>query len=398
MLSYTSNIDKRSDLALMGNVSATPSYLKVVNLDDGSPHTELIIGTLNSMYWIGVLIGALAISPISDTFGRRKALVLTGIYGLLVIPIFAGLQNFSWALVLCLLNGVATGAFDSVGLNWSAETADHRYRGRIIGIEMVCAACGASQAYFLVYGLNKDTTSQLVWRLPLGFQLLFLLFVLVLAFVLPESPRWLLRNGHVQEAKDVLFSLHADEDDASVVSTQVDFEIASIQRSLEEELCLKQGSSYLHMLFSNDRYKIARRSWSAIFVQFACQAMVGADVASGYGMKIFMMGGWSADLSSLLAGMGIVTQAVFGGVGAALADKLGRRRAMIYGSGFGSVVFAMISLCGHYIAKHRESDPALAQKYSKGVIALVFLWSAQFGLTWRMSFPCLFMTVSGELT
>ena len=379
-------VDVRADLALMGNVSSTPSYLKVVNLSDGSQHTQLLIGLVNSMYWIGVLLGALIISPISDAIGRRKALVLTGIYGLLIIPIFTGLQSFTWALVLRLLNGIATGAFDSVGLNWSAEIADHRHRGRVIGAEMVCGACGASQAYFLVYGLNKDTTSQLIWRFPLAFQLVFLLFVLVLAFILPESPRWLLRNGHVNETKGVLFSLNADRGSSSEIAAQIDSEVVSIQQAVEQELSLqKKGTNYLHMLFSQkDRYQLARRSWSAIFVQFACQAMVGAGVASGYGMKIFMTGGWSSDISSLLAGMGIVTQMLFGAAGAAFSDKLGRRKAMIYGSLFGAVIFVMIGLCGHYIAQYKEIDPDHARQYSKGVIALVFTWSAQYGFTWCM--------------
>ncbi|KAH9226808.1 hypothetical protein K456DRAFT_1849999 [Colletotrichum gloeosporioides 23] len=274
------------NLALMGSISGLYSYLQVVGLTDGSNHTQLLIGLINCVYWIGVILGALLVGSFSDRVGRRRAIVFTGIFAAAIIPTFESLQSFPWALALRFLNGCATGSFDSVGLNWSAESADHRHRGRTMGILMCCAATGAAIAYFIPY----------------------------------------------------------------------------------------------------DDLKTARRTWSAIFIQFATQAMVGSGFVSGYGSQIFETGGWSSELAALLAGMGIITQAAFGLPGALLSDTIGRRKAMIGGSAIGAVVLALVGMCGYFVNKYTHTNPALAKSYGSATVALVFLWDAIFGATLRMSF------------
>ncbi|KAL4960183.1 general substrate transporter [Aspergillus stella-maris] len=372
------------NVALMGSVSSTPSYLARTGLTDGSDHTQLMIGLINAIYWVGVIIGALMVGPISDKVGRRRAIFSAGIYAIVVIPLFAALQNFSWALALRFLNGLATGSFDSVGLNWSAETIDSRMRGRAIGLQMCCAALGASQSYFLVYGISKGTTSEVLWRFPIAYQCVLVIVVSSLVWLLPESPRWLVRVGLTIEAKDVLLAMQGDRTvDMAEAEKTVDEEILAIRETLHEELAHNASTTYLSMLFKKDRYRTARRTWSALFVQFATQAMVGSGVIAGYGVKIFESGGWSTDVSSLLSGIGIVVQALFGFVGAMYADRIGRRRAFIYGALVGSILLAFVGMCGHFVSTTIPTNPALGKQYSSAVIALVLIWCAVFGASWR---------------
>ncbi|KAJ9209723.1 hypothetical protein DTO166G4_8674 [Paecilomyces variotii] len=374
------------NVALMGSVSSTPSYLARTGLTDGSDHTQLLIGVINAMYFVGVVMGALIIGPISDKVGRRRAIFSSGLYAMVVIPIFASLQGFGWALALRFLNGLATGAFDSVGLNWSAESIEAKYRGRAIGIQMCCAALGASQSYFLVYGISKATNSEVLWRFPIAYQCFFVLLVCAIVWILPESPRWLVRVSLFDEARDVLLAMKGgSEVGPDDIAKTVDDDILTIRQALQEEILHSSSTTYLSMLFKKDKYKTARRTWSALFVQFACQAMVGAGFVSGYGVKIFETGGWSSDMASLLSGIGIVVQAVFGLVGAMYADQIGRRRAFIWGALIGCILLAFVGMCGYFVSKNTENDPALARQYSSAVIALVMIWSAVYGSTWRES-------------
>ncbi|RDW76830.1 uncharacterized protein DSM5745_06822 [Aspergillus mulundensis] len=217
------------NVALMGSVSSTPSYLECTGLTDGSKHTKRLIGLINAIYWVGVIIGALMIGPISDKVGRRRAIFSAGIYAMVAIPLFASLQNFGWALALRFLNGLATGSFDSVGLNWSAESIDPRMRGRAIGLQMCCAALRASQSYFLVYGISKGTNREILWRFRIAYQCVLILLVSGLVWILPESPRWLVRRGLIEEARGILHSIQERQiDGVFETAKKVDEEIVSI--------------------------------------------------------------------------------------------------------------------------------------------------------------------------
>jgi MFS family permease len=195
----------------MGGVSSQKSYLEIVGLADGSQYSQLLIGTINALYYIGVMTGALLIGSISDRIGRRKACVCSGILALVAVAIFTTLQNFSWAVGGRMFVGLATGAFDAVGLNWSAETAKSKRRGLAFGLIMSCAALGASQSYFITYGLSKHKTGEFIWRFTIAFQAIYIMFIMTFSFLLPESPRWLVRVGLYDEAREVLSALTDDD-------------------------------------------------------------------------------------------------------------------------------------------------------------------------------------------
>ncbi|KXH45844.1 hypothetical protein CSAL01_02006 [Colletotrichum salicis] len=351
------------NLALMGSVSSLSSYLKVVGLEDRSKHSQLLIGLINAVYWIGVIIGALLVGSFSDKVGRHCAILFTGIFALIVVPFFAALQNFAWALACRFINGLVTGSFDSVGLNYSAETVDHRHRGRAIGFQLCCAATGAGIAYFIPFGLAKQTSSEVVW--------------------------WLVKVGFGEAARDVTEAVkHVD--DPMDLQSAVEAELESISRTIDMEREHNSSTSYWSMFTVRDELSTARRTWSAVFIQFATQAMIGAGFVSGYGIKIFETGGWSSELAALLSGMGILTQAAFGVPGGLLSDKIGRRNAMIGGAAGGVVVLALIGMCGYFVDKYAESDPELATSYGSATVALVFIWAAIFGSTW-LGYGALFM-------
>lgn len=66
-------------------------------------------------------------------------------------------------------------------------------------------------AYWIEYGLQfiDNGTSQLRWRFPIGFQMVFLIYLLVFTKMMPESPRWLISKGRNEEALYILSRLRA---------------------------------------------------------------------------------------------------------------------------------------------------------------------------------------------
>lgn len=370
----------------MGSVSTVKSYLDTVGLADGSSHSRLLIGVVNSIYWVGVLAGALMVGWFSDRVGRRRALVAFGLYGLIVIPLLTALEGFYWALFLRLLNGIFTGAFDSVGLNWAAESIDARRRGLAIGSQLVCAASGGGIVYFIIFGLTKHAHGTVIWRFPMAFQLVYVLVILGMVYLLPESPRWLAKAGYQHEARDVFALLSSDDAKGVEAGIDIDSMLLSIKQAIEEEKALHVSSSYWTMFTKKDKVHTARRTWTALFVQFATQAMVGVGVVSGYGINIFETGGWDSEIAALLTGVSIFTQAIFGIVGAMLSDKIGRRRAMVFGAIICAITLALIGVCGHFVNEYATTDPAKAKAYGTATVALVLFWCAAFGMTWCESY------------
>lgn len=73
--------------------------------------------------------------------------------------------------------------------------------------EMSVNVLGFCLSNFITLGCSGIAT-EAQWRLPLGVQMVFVVIILVMVYILPESPRWLLAHGHEGEAKHVLSMLN----------------------------------------------------------------------------------------------------------------------------------------------------------------------------------------------
>ena len=121
-------------------------------------------------------------------------------------------------------------------------------RGRLVSAEVLFVGVGIVLAYWFDYGLSY-AGGPLAWRLPIAIQITFALFVIVLVFGLPESPRWLCNHGKHDEAKETLCAIfNKDPEDEYIVS-----EMDSTQQAiaLEEEIGGK--SSIVTHLTKRDR-------------------------------------------------------------------------------------------------------------------------------------------------
>lgn len=382
----------------MGSVSSVASYRRIIGLPGSDDRSELLSGTINGLFWVGVMAGTLLVGKLADYAGRRKAIVIACILGVVIVPILTALQNYAWALVARILNGVAAGALDSACLTWSAETAHHKSRGRTIGLELACSAYGAGMTLFAIYGLSRVYgDSSIVWRLPIALQIPLMFIIVAMVPFLPESPRWLVKVGLIQDARNVVAHMHprgvegaADIDGEGGKEDRqrqaVDAYIASIQQALLEERLSTESMGYLGMLVDTGRAKMARRTWSTLFIQFAAQFMMGGGIVSAIGMGIFETGGWPTSTSTLMAGCTFLTVASFGIFGASvLAETVGRRRSLWIGPLVGTVLLALMGMAAYYVNHYIVLSPAETKKYAIVVAALQFLWGANFGATWSKS-------------
>jgi len=128
----------------------------------------------------------------------------------------------------------------------------------------------------------KDVDDSRSYRVPIGIQFALAIVISVGVFIIPESPRWLIKKQQVEKAALALARLnHTSPDSALVVA-----EIADIQANLDLELTLGNGT-YLDCFKSNER-KNLQRTVSGMILQAFTQ-LSGINFIFYYGTIFFQV-------------------------------------------------------------------------------------------------------------
>ncbi|MCL4560560.1 MAG: MFS transporter [Chloroflexi bacterium] len=144
----------------------------------------------------GMMVGAVLAGILADRIGRKQTLEII----MVCVGLFMGISALSWSfpvfLALRLVSGMALGAVLPVGSTLVSEYSPAKYRGRLLVLLNTCFALGGVLAaivgYFLVpaYG----------WRAALGFGILGLTSLPLVRLFLPESLRFLVDKGRLDQA------------------------------------------------------------------------------------------------------------------------------------------------------------------------------------------------------
>ncbi len=182
--------------AISGALKASPS----LHMTDGQ------IGLSASFYLFGAVAGAFLFGWLTDRLGRKKLFFVTlGLY--LLATAATALSPNAWTFMLFrFLTGAGIGGEYTAINSAIQELIPARYRGRtdltINGSFWIGAALGALGAVLLLRPgwLPPD----LGWRFAFGIGAVLGLLILMLRSFLPESPRWLMLHGRLEEADAIL--------------------------------------------------------------------------------------------------------------------------------------------------------------------------------------------------
>lgn len=320
--------------------------------------TDTTLGITVSMALWGTVVGSIAVGKPGDIYGRRAMLFVTAAM-YLVSSIGCGFATGWYALMgFRFIGGIAIGAASVMAPMYIAEISPARLRGRLVAVSQFNIVIGILIAFFsnyLLVGVGPDN-----WRWMFGVVAIPSALFFVLLFVVPRSPRWLVKMKRLEQARNVL---------RSVGAADVESELDAISRSLTEE----QGTTRLM------QKKYAFVIMLAALVAFFTQ-MSGINVIMYYAPMIFEKAGASTSSAMLEAVAVGVTNLIFTIFAMFLIDKLGRRPLLMIGA-----VGMFLSLAGaalHYYDPNLVSDSVMVISilgfvacfaFSQGAVIWVFL-------------------------
>ena len=172
-------------------------------------------------------MGSALAGYIADRWGRRTALMVIGLgFGLFAIlsGLSIGLVSFSLARFLI---GACVGVASLVTPLYIAEIAPARVRGALVSYNQLAITVGIGVAYYVDYIFTPTGN----WRWMFISAVLPAIVLLVGMIFLPESPRWLMRNGFRVRAFESLHCL-ARGDEAEAELSEADQVLQEEQEGL----------------------------------------------------------------------------------------------------------------------------------------------------------------------
>jgi len=290
-------------------IAGTTNSLTVIyNLTPGA------LGLTVSIALWGTVTGSMSSGVIGQRIGGRNALRIMAI--LYIISALGCAFAWSWPslVVARFVGGLGIGGSSVLGPVYIAELAPPKMRGRLVGLFQINVVIGILLAYFSNYCIALFRLGAVEWRWQLGVAALPAALFLVMLFGIPQSPRWLVTQGRVDEAREVLRLIGSPNPEA---------ELAEIVNSVHLERAQKSEP-----LFSR-KYRLP--IFLAITIGMFNQ-LSGINAILYYLNDIFRAAGFSS-ISGNLQAVAVGAMNLFATlVGMTLIDKLGRKTLLLIGS------------------------------------------------------------------
>jgi MFS family permease len=191
-------------------ITIASSVTGVLVLPDTLDMTSSQVGLIASIYLVGQVIGALVFGRLSDQLGRKRLLIITLLLYLFGTGLAAFTVNDGGWLWLAYFYGTRLIAGMGIGGQYAAinsaidEMMPSKYRGRvdiwINGTYWAGAILGSFVSLIFLNAFAPDVG----WRLAFLMGPVLAIVVIVVGRTLPESPRWLMTHGRVEEAEQEL--------------------------------------------------------------------------------------------------------------------------------------------------------------------------------------------------
>ncbi|MDG4826187.1 sugar porter family MFS transporter [Asanoa sp. WMMD1127] len=374
---------RRGGVVLVSSAAALGGFLfgydtSVINgtvdaIEDQFNMSSELLGFVVSSALLGAAVGAWFAGPIADRIGRVRSMVIAAVL-FFIGAIGSALATGPVTLTVWrIIGGMAVGAASVIAPAYIAEMAPARLRGRLGSLQQLAIVLGIFVA-LLIDALLANIAGSAADELALGGKAWRWMFATaavpailygLISLTIPESPRYLVRRGNVEQARKTL---------RRYVGGDTDERIKEIQHSLgtgAEDVRLRD--------LRGPRLGLQPIVWTGILLS-VFQQFVGINVIFYYSTTLWRSVGFQENDALLISVITSLVNIVGTFIGIALIDRIGRKALLLIGA---SVMFVTLGLLSYCFSKASGSgtDVSLASPwdtialYSANVYVLSFAFS-----------------------
>ncbi|KAK7978745.1 aldehyde dehydrogenase [Apiospora saccharicola] len=167
---------------------------------------------LNAFPLVAYAVGVIAFSQIGERFGRKAVFYSMNCICIIGVAICYVGRSYAWALTGRIIINLHVGAEAWLVPMWLAEIVPAAVRGSMVAIYAFSHVLAGFIAAVITERTSKIHGDD-SWKIPIAIIFAFPALALSLAWLLPESPRWLLRQGRFEQAVESLYYINgADKD------------------------------------------------------------------------------------------------------------------------------------------------------------------------------------------
>jgi sugar porter (SP) family MFS transporter len=277
---------------------------------------------------IGCIIGVSGAGWMSDKYGRKLVLLLTGALFSISAIGCAISDSFAMLITYRFIGGIGVGIASMLSPMYISEISPPTMRGKLVTLYQFAITIGILSAYFVNVWLLEASDNpgflnmknlhlifkEEVWRGMLGMETIPAVGFFLLILIIPRSPRWLVVKGDTERARRILINLVGSETAAKEI------------KEIKETLALEKGT---WKMLLEPGLKMALFIGVALAV---LQQFTGIDAIIYYGPRIFEQAGFG--LSEALGGQVIIgiINVTFTVIAFFTIDIFGRRRLLLTGT------------------------------------------------------------------